>query len=218
MTKLKSSEPMFVMFSGLLSNDERGELTNLSSAAITYNERVRDIFMGAFDRRITDLRAEQALWSGDQDTVSASDHAAPDTGETLADSSSAGAASSKPNSIASEPPEAELACGNARIEHISSCNDQREATFVIGELNPEGISVSEAAALIHAAGLSRGKVDTVMSNIHNYMTNDTSWQKLAPSRFRLLPEIRAVDAGNLKQQHKETTEDDDLENDLVQVA
>ena len=206
---------MFVMFSESLTEDERRELTNLNSAAITYYERVRDILVGPLDRRLTDLRAEQALWSGTQDTVLASDHAAPNSGEAPSDSPSAEIASSEPDGIA---PESELTCGNARIEHIIGCKDQREATFVIGELNPAGIAVSEAAALIHTAGLSKGRVDTVMSNIHSYMSGDDAWQKLAPSRFRLLPKIREVSGINPEQPHQEIVEYNDDGTELVQVA
>ena len=206
---------MFAMISESLTEDERRELTDLNSAAITYYERVREILVCPIERRLTDLRAEQALWSGTQDMVLTSDHAVPNSGEAPSDSPSAGIVSSEPDHIA---PESELTCGNARIEHIIECENQREATFVIGELNPTGIAVSEAAALIHAAGLSKGRVDTVMSNIHSYMSGDDAWQKLAPSRFRLLPKIREVIGVNAEQPQEKIAEERDDENEIVQVA
>ena len=215
LTNLNIFARVFVEVSESLTNDERREML---SASITYEERVRDILVGSYDRRITKLREEHALWSSYQDTQRVSDHAAMDSEEKVPSPPDADIVPSEPDDNAPNPAEAEPSCGNARIEHISSCKGQREATFVIGGLNPNGISVGEAAALIHAAGLSKGRVDTVMSNIHNHMSNDEAWQKIGSSRFRLLPKIRAVDGLNPEQMQQEITEEGGSENELIQVA
>ena len=209
---------MFVMINELLTDEERREMADLSLAGITYNERLRDFFAGFFDKRIARLREEHVLWSSEQDTPPASAHAATDSEDTQSYPSSTDIAPSEPDDNVPNPDETEPSCGNARVEHIVSCKGQREATLVIGELNPDGFAVREAAALIRAAGLSKGRVDTVMSNLHHYMTNDDSWQKIGPSKFRLLPKIRAVDGGNPEQLHQKNAEEIGCENGLVQVA
>ena len=191
--------------------------TDLRLAGIGYNEHLRDIFMGFFDKRIAKLRGDRTLGSVVKATPKAFGHEAADVA-VVQRPPRTDISSSEPDGKTPVNAETEPSCGNAKVEHISMCKDQREAAYKIGELNPDGFTVRDAAALIHAAGLSKGKIKTVMSNIYTLAARDDGWRKLAPGQFRLLPDIRPVDGGIFDQLRQEIADDDGEENELVQVA
>ena len=201
-----------------LTDDELRELAaGLRRAGITYNEILRDTFVGLFDSRIDELTGDRTPPCGSTETSRASGHEPADVA-IVPSPPPTNPSSSEPDDKTPVNTELKPSCGNAMVEDIATCNDQKSATYRIGELNPGGFFVSEAAALIHAAGLSKGKLKTVRSNIYTVAARDGRWDKMGPGQFRLLPNVRPIDAGNIDQLRQETADDDGEENEFVQVA
>lgn len=82
--------------------------------------------------------------------------------------------------------DAEPVSGAATVGDISHCRTQREASYVIAEINGGDIDLKTAACVIKAAGLSRGMLNTIVSSLHNFMSNSGDWRYTGPSRFELL--------------------------------
>ncbi len=80
----------------------------------------------------------------------------------------------------------ELLSGAATVRDIAHCSTQREAARVIAEVNGGDIDLKSAAKVIKAAGLSKGMVGTVVSSLHNFMSNSGDWVYSGPSKFRLV--------------------------------
>ena len=219
MNEMDVSAQVFAEVREVLTDNELLELAReLNLAAISYNEDLRDIVAGVFDKRLTKLRAKRGLWVCEVKITPASDHRTTDSEESPKDPPPTSISLSESDGNVPTLPDSELMCGNASLDHIASCKDQREAAYKIATLNPRGFAVKDAAALIFAAGLSKGKIKTVSSNIYTIAARDDNWQKLGPGRFRLLPEIRPVDGGIFDQLREETADDDGEKNELVQVA
>ena len=66
------------------------------------------------------------------------------------------------------------------------CKTQPECLYVIARKNGGFLDVNAAADLIIAAGKSARMRSTVISTTHNYMSESADWQKIAPSKFRLI--------------------------------
>ncbi|MYC07914.1 MAG: hypothetical protein F4X57_12215 [Chloroflexi bacterium] len=219
MTDKDISVQVFAEVRDVLTDDELLELArDLNLAAINYNEHLRDIVAGIFDTRIAKLRAKRCLRAREGQITPASDHWTTDSEESVIDPPPTSISSSESDGNAPPPSDSELVCGNATLNHIASCQDQREAAYKIATLNPEGFAVREAAALIYAAGLSKGKLKTISSNIYTLAADDDNWQRLGPGRYRLLPEIRPVDSDIFDYRRQDVADDDGEDNELVQVA
>ena len=78
------------------------------------------------------------------------------------------------------------ACGGATVADIMDCKTQPECLYVIARMNGGLLDVNGAADLIIAAGKSRGMRSTVISTAHHFMSESPDWQKVAPSKFRLI--------------------------------
>ena len=76
--------------------------------------------------------------------------------------------------------------GAATVKDIAHCRTQREAGYVIAEINDGHIDLKSAARVIKATGLSKGMVETVVSSLHNFMSHSSDWNYTGPSRFELL--------------------------------
>ena len=76
--------------------------------------------------------------------------------------------------------------GTATVRDITHCSTQREAARVIAEVNDGDIHLKSAARVIAAAGLSKGLVSTIVSSLHNFMSNSADWGYSGPSKFRLV--------------------------------
>ena len=76
--------------------------------------------------------------------------------------------------------------GTATVRDITHCSTQREAARVIAEVNDGDIDLKSAARVIAAAGLSKGLVSTIVSSLHNFMSNSADWGYSGPSKFRLV--------------------------------
>ena len=83
--------------------------------------------------------------------------------------------------VATEP-----VSGAATVQDISHCRTQREAAYVIAEINNGDIDLKTAAHVIKAVGLSRGMLNTVVSSLHNFMTHSKDWSYVGPSKFELV--------------------------------
>lgn len=201
-----------------LSDDERLEMVDLSRAAIKYEEVKRALFMGHIDKRINELRQEHALWTIDESASSGGgkqslaeegvEPAQPYEAEILRESEVC-------ESTASDT---EAKCGNATIGDIARCKGQRDAARIIGTLNPRGFALGQAAALIHGAGLSKGSPESVMSNLHKYMSTNDEWEKIGRSRFRLRRANAEIQEVELPSLHLKPEESDSPERNLEQVA
>ena len=218
MVKNNIFKQLFLEAIGSLSDEERLEMADLNKASIKYEGLKRSLFMGHIDKRISELEQEQELWTIDDNASSGGDrqfltekvvepvppHEAEIPREPEVCESTAGDTESK--------------CGNATIGDIARCKGQRDAARIIGTLNPRGIAVGQAATLIHAAGLSKGSPESVMSNLHKFMSTNDKWEKIGRSRFRLRranPEIQEVE--HLSPPLK-SEESDSPEKTLEQVA
>ena len=76
--------------------------------------------------------------------------------------------------------------GAATVQDIAHCRTQREASYIIAAKNGGPIDLKSAALVIKAAGLSKGMVGTVVSSLHNFMSNSGDWVYSGPSQFRLV--------------------------------
>ena len=92
----------------------------------------------------------------------------------------------------------ELLSGAATVRDIAHCSTQREAARVIAEVNGGDIDLKSAAKVIKAAGLSKGMVGTVVSSLHNFMSNSGDWVYSGPSQFRLVAGQKAESKDNDK--------------------
>ena len=81
---------------------------------------------------------------------------------------------------------AEPVSGAATVKDITHCRTQREASYVIAEINGGHIDLKSAARVIDAAGLSKGLLNTIVSSLHNFMSHSDDWSYTGPSRFELL--------------------------------
>ena len=75
---------------------------------------------------------------------------------------------------------------------IAHCRTQREASYVIAKMNGGAIDLNTAAVVIKSAELSKGKVSTVVSSLHNFMTHSDDWSYAGPSRFELVTDRESV--------------------------
>ena len=82
--------------------------------------------------------------------------------------------------------DAEPVSGAATVQDIEHCQTQREAGYVIAEINGGHIDLKSAAPVIKAAGLSKGMLNTIVSSLHNFMSNSDDWNYTGPSAFELL--------------------------------
>ena len=82
--------------------------------------------------------------------------------------------------------DAEPVSGAATVKDINHCQTQREAGYVIAEINGGHIDLKSAAPVIKAAGLSKGMLNTIVSSLHNFMSNSEDWNYTGPSTFELL--------------------------------
>lgn len=82
--------------------------------------------------------------------------------------------------------EAGLVSGIATVQDILHCRTQREAGYVIARKNGGSIDLKSAAPVIKAAGLSKGMLNTIVSSLHNFMSNSSDWDYFGPSRFQLV--------------------------------
>lgn len=76
--------------------------------------------------------------------------------------------------------------GAATAQDISHCETQREAAYVIAEINNGDIDLKSAAPVIKAAGLSKGMLNTIVSSLHNFMSHSEDWVYTGPSAFKLV--------------------------------
>ena len=80
---------------------------------------------------------------------------------------------------------------NARHAHISpshllGCRSQMDAFRVIARFSRGEVRVSEAGRLVHAAGFSKGKASSVITDMYNRLKRSDEWELAAPGTFRLL--------------------------------
>ena len=81
---------------------------------------------------------------------------------------------------------AEPVSGAATVQDIAHCRTQREASYIIAAKNGGSIDLKSAAPVIKAAGLSKGMLNTIVSSLHNFMSNSGDWVYSGPSRFQLV--------------------------------
>ena len=86
--------------------------------------------------------------------------------------------------------------GAATVQDIAHCRTQREASYIIAGKNGGPIDLKSAAKVIKAAGLSKGMVGTVVSSLHNFMSNSNDWRYFGPSKFRLVAGQEAESGGH----------------------
>ena len=193
---------------------EELELFNadIRKAEIVYIEALREIAMSVFDKAVAQLIEEPAVSCTSKRAVRASGHDSTDV--SVQNLSLKECPSRNLDFEAPATGDDVLSCGNAKIEDIAMCKDQREAAHNIGRLNPGGFAVSEAALLIHAAGLSKGRLRTVAANLYTLVNRYDDWQKLEPGRIILLPDSGHVADDKYDQLCEEVEE----ESKRVQVA
>ena len=78
------------------------------------------------------------------------------------------------------------------VEFIRKCRTQREALREIAKRNEGVVRAKDAAPLILEAGLSKGKLTSVVSTTHNLLNNGDEWEYIEPGTFKLVDLI----AGN----------------------
>ena len=83
------------------------------------------------------------------------------------------------------PPEGEWIHDHIKPRDISRCQTQRDALEKIAMLSGGIANATEAAKIIVNTKLSKGKQTSVVSDVHGIMTNDESWEWVAPGTFRL---------------------------------
>lgn len=88
--------------------------------------------------------------------------------------------------VANPSRDAEPVSGAAVAKDISHCRTQREASYVIAEINSGDIDLKSAARVIKAAGLSDGMLNTIVSSLHHFMSHSDDWNYTGPSQFELL--------------------------------
>lgn len=118
--------------------------------------------------------------------------------ETAGDGADFAAAELSPDEVVEAPPgdlaesdsttdDAGPVSGFATAKHISHCRTQREAAYVIAEVNGGPIDLNSAAVVIREVpGLSSGMLSTVVSSLHHFMTHSEDWNHTGPSQFELL--------------------------------
>ena len=79
------------------------------------------------------------------------------------------------------------------IAILSGCRTQREALHTIARHNDGIVRARDAAQLIYDAGLSRGKLSSVISTTHNLLSYGYEWERVAPGMFRLIETDEAVE-------------------------
>ena len=72
------------------------------------------------------------------------------------------------------------------IEQVARCATQMDAAAFIAQASGGIVRVSEAGRLVHAAGLSRGKVTSVIATLSNRMSTSDEWEYKEPGTFRYL--------------------------------
>ena len=174
--------------------------------------------MGHIDKRISELEQEQELWTIDY-------NASPGVDKQFLTEKGVEPVPPHEAEIPREPEmyestagETEARCGTARIGDIARCKGQRDAARVIGTLNPAGFAVGQAATLIHAAGLSKGSPESVMSNLHKFMSTNDEWEKIGRSRFRLRRANTEIQEVEHLSPPLKSEESDSPERTLEQVA
>ena len=80
----------------------------------------------------------------------------------------------------------DITCGNATLSDISGCKTQREAIFVIAERNFGELDLKAASDLIQASGMSKATSRTIAGSLHSYVSKSPDWEKIGPSKFRLV--------------------------------
>ena len=72
---------------------------------------------------------------------------------------------------------------------LGHCRTQREALREIAKLRGGIVRAREAAPLILRAGLSKGKLTSVVSTVHNLLNSGEEWEYVEPGTFRLIAPI-----------------------------
>ena len=81
----------------------------------------------------------------------------------------------------------------ATVEDIRGCPSQRAAARIIAEKSGGEIHLNSAAKAIHAAGLAKGRVKTINSSLHSFMTNSDEWEYVRENTFRLVEKAKTVE-------------------------
>ena len=78
------------------------------------------------------------------------------------------------------------------VEFIRKCRTQREALREIAKRNGGVVRAKDAAPLILEAGLSKGKLTSVVSTTHNLLNSGDEWEYIEPGTFKLVDLIAGI--------------------------
>ena len=70
------------------------------------------------------------------------------------------------------------------MEDIKNCKTQREVLRVFAQLNNGLVSVTNVSRLIKESKLSKGKLSSIRSTVHNYMNESEEFKYEEPGIFR----------------------------------
>ena len=110
------------------------------------------------------------------------------------------------------PPEGEGIHDHIKPRDISRCRTQRDALEKIAMLSGGIANATEAAKIIVNTKLSKGKQTSVVSGVHGIMTNDESWEWVAPGTFRLRAYASQEQGGELTEVSPDEGDDKDRDN------
>ena len=79
-----------------------------------------------------------------------------------------------------------LCHAHVRPSRIAHCETQLAAFKEIAQLSGGVVRVGEASRLVHEAGLSKGKVQSISSGIRHKLDASDEWEYAAPGTYRLL--------------------------------
>ena len=98
-----------------------------------------------------------------------------------------------PNGIQPLISDGEPVSGKATVEDIRGCPSQRAAARIIAEKSGGEVHLNSAAKVIHAAGLAKGRLKTINSSLHSFMTNSDEWEYVRENTFRLIEKAKTVE-------------------------
>ena len=83
--------------------------------------------------------------------------------------------------------------GHVDIGQLAACATQMDAAELIAQSSEGVVRVSDAGRMIHAAGLSRGKVSSVIATLSARMGSGVDWEYVEPGTFRFLRYVKRTD-------------------------
>ena len=73
--------------------------------------------------------------------------------------------------------------GPSTPENITNCKTHMDAAVALARQNGNVLMVTPAAKVIKAAGLSRAKITSIASTLHNRASSSDDWQYTEPGEF-----------------------------------